>query len=249
MNGTRKDQFPTTSWDLLHAVRDGDSAARSKFAQRYRKPILYFFERLANKNTDLAEDIAQDFYVTVICAGKLVAKVDPQIGRFRDYLKQALRNFFATAAQRIKKEKERFIHPDDAPGEWERIPSVMTDAADRAFDEAWVEAFERSAEAQLEAHCAARKQAQHFKLFKAFYLDDPDDPPSWKELGARFGLDEVTARNRADTAQLQFARIVREMVVGDTGSEVAVQRETDFLCTLGTVSSKKLARAWPNRGD
>jgi hypothetical protein len=135
------------------------------------------------------------------------------------------------------------------PGECERLAPALANAVDRAFDEAWVEEFERAAEVQLEALCAARKQSQHFKLFKAFYLDDPDDPPSWKELDTRFGLDERTARNRAETAQLHYARIVLEMVVGDVGPGEAAQRERDFLCTLGTVSSKKLARAWVDRGE
>jgi hypothetical protein len=161
-------------------------------------------------------------------------------------MKQALRNYFITAHRRNKRDVERFVHPDDTPDGWEQIPSGVTQAADRAFDEAWVEQFERAAATRLEALCTP-KQTQHFKLFKVFYLDNPDDPPSWKELGARFGLDADTARNRADTAQLQFARIVREMVVGDAGSEEAAQREKDFLVALGTVSSKKLARAWPER--
>jgi DNA-directed RNA polymerase specialized sigma24 family protein len=247
MSGARDDQFPTTSWGLLDAIRNGDSAARAKFAQRYRTPILRFFERLAKGNKDAAEEMTQDFYIGVVFTGKLIAKADAQIGRFRDYLKQALRNFFITAARRGQREKGRFVHPDDTPGEWEQIAPALAHAADRAFEEAWVEEFERTAETELEKWCIARKQAQHFKLFKAFYLDDPEDPPSWKELGARFGLDADTARNRAETAQLQFARIAREMVDGDAGPGEAAQRESDFLCTLGTVSSKKLARAWPDR--
>jgi len=62
-------------------------------------------------------------------------------------------------------------------------------------------------------------------------------------------LKQDEARNRAETTRLQFARIIREMVVGDAGSEEAAQREKDFLCTLGTMFSKKLARAWPERSS
>jgi hypothetical protein len=79
----RDDQFPTTSWDLLHAIRGGDRASPGTFARRYRKPILRFFERLANSNKDAAEDLAQDFYINVILSGKLIAKADAKIGRFR----------------------------------------------------------------------------------------------------------------------------------------------------------------------
>ena len=78
---------------------------------------------------------------------------------------------------------------------------------------------------RLEASCAASGQAQHFQLFARRYLQDPDQPPSWREVGQAFGLDEKIARSRAETAARRFRALLRDLVTSDIGSEADVDEE------------------------
>ncbi len=51
----------------------------------------------------------------------------------------------------------------------------------------------------------------HLQLFEARYLC-ADDGPSWSDLGVLFGLDQKTARERADTVARHFRIVLRKML-------------------------------------
>jgi hypothetical protein len=50
------------------------------------------------------------------------------------------------------------------------------------------------------------------RLFEARYLSDVELAPSWEELGARYGMDQKTARDRAATVARHFRLILRRML-------------------------------------
>jgi hypothetical protein len=52
----------------------------------------------------------------------------------------------------------------------------------------------------------------HLELFEARYLGEADLAPSWDELGARHGMDQKTARDRADTVARHFRLVLRRML-------------------------------------
>ena len=60
--------------------------------------------------------------------------------------------------------------------------------------------------------CLKRNQEVHLDLFEARYLGEADAAPSWEALGARYGLDQKTARDRADTVAHHFRIILRRML-------------------------------------
>lgn len=83
----------TTNWDgLLSAHRsDGDDqrSARAEILKRYSFSICQYISSIA-RDSDVADDLAQEFALRFI-RGDYKA-VDPNKGRFRDYLKSSLRN-------------------------------------------------------------------------------------------------------------------------------------------------------------
>ena len=76
--------FPTTIWTTIHRAGEQDGVALEHVAQRYRPPVLEYIRRRGFQGSD-AEDLCQDVFVRVL-AGGVLAKADPDRGRFRSLL-------------------------------------------------------------------------------------------------------------------------------------------------------------------
>jgi RNA polymerase sigma factor (sigma-70 family) len=76
--------FQTTVWDVVRAAGAGDQGALAQIAEDYRTPILSFI-RSRGMDAPQAEDLCHDVFVRVITGGVL-AKADPERGRFRTLL-------------------------------------------------------------------------------------------------------------------------------------------------------------------
>jgi RNA polymerase sigma factor (sigma-70 family) len=76
--------FQTTVWDVVRAAGAGDRAALDQIAEEYRTPILSFI-RSRGLDAAQAEDLCHDVFLRVLTGGVL-AKADPDRGRFRSLL-------------------------------------------------------------------------------------------------------------------------------------------------------------------
>jgi hypothetical protein len=76
--------FQTTVWEVVQAAGAGDEGALAKIAEEYRTPILAFI-RGRGIGPPLAEDLCHDVFVRLM-AGGVLAKADPNRGRFRSLL-------------------------------------------------------------------------------------------------------------------------------------------------------------------
>jgi RNA polymerase sigma factor (sigma-70 family) len=212
-------QFPSTSWNLLSvaAQRDGQSAAAlNEFAERYYAAVRAFVAAIVREPAR-ADDLTQRFFETAVLSGRLLTHADSRRGRFRPYLKQAIRNFLVDDHRRRGRSREAPLVVDAA--------CARADGPDREMLRAWGRSLVAMAVARVERVCREHGQDQHFALFKRRYLSDADRPPSWREVGEAFGLDEKTARSRADTAVRQFRAVLRDLIATDVGSGRSVDDE------------------------
>jgi RNA polymerase sigma factor (sigma-70 family) len=76
--------FQTTVWEVVQAAGAGDQGALATIAEEYRTPILQFL-RGRGVSPPQAEDLCQDVFVRLLSGGVL-AKADPERGRFRSLL-------------------------------------------------------------------------------------------------------------------------------------------------------------------
>jgi RNA polymerase sigma factor (sigma-70 family) len=76
--------FQTTVWDVVRAAGSGDELALAQIAEEYRTPILSFI-RGRGIDAAQAEDLCHDVFVRVL-SGNVLAKADPDRGRFRTLL-------------------------------------------------------------------------------------------------------------------------------------------------------------------
>lgn len=106
-----------TEWAIIH-----DPA---RFVQRYA-PAVESYLRALIKNPHDAEDAAQDFFMRVAKNGFVRARQER--GRFRDYLRTAVRNSALSFLKRQQKAKQ---------ARFEDIKDVTSDKSMQAADEAW----------------------------------------------------------------------------------------------------------------
>jgi hypothetical protein len=104
-------------------------------------------------------------------------------------------------------------HPDQASaGGWDVMELPGFPAAEAAFHHQWVKVTLAEALTRVRALCLKRNQQIHLDLFEARYLSETELAPSWEELGARYGMDQKTARERADTVARHFRLVLRRML-------------------------------------
>jgi hypothetical protein len=223
------DRFPSTSWELLtHAAQRGDdaAAARSEFAERYYGAVRAYIAAVARGASQTeTDDLTQRFFETVVLSGTLLARADHEKGRFRQYLKQAIRNFLIGEHRQRSRVMANAVPLDGTPDGWSLVAVDASPSPDEEMMRAWAKSLVAMALTQLERVCDEKRQREHFEMFVRRYVDDPDHSPSWSDVGAPFGLDEKTARNRTETAARQFRSLLRQLIASDIGAGEDIDHE------------------------
>jgi DNA-directed RNA polymerase specialized sigma24 family protein len=230
-------RLPSTSWTLLAAAGRSDeaaAAARAEVTARYYRPIYAYLMAIV-RDPDLARELTHGFFEQAILSGRLLARADRTRGPFRPYLKQALRNYLKDVRRWETRQKRHTSDPPGDPdpeGNWEQGLADTRPEPDAAFHAAWVCALLDEAIDRVRSICAVRGQTEHFALFVGRNCSATGHPPSWKTLGATYGLDEKTARSQAETVVQHFGGVLRELLRRDVETEQDVDQELATLLAL-----------------
>ena len=178
---SRLDVIPTL-WSMVqlaHAVGDGSAtAARQALVLRYAKALRRYVGAIV-KDPEQADELTQDVMMKLMQGN--FAGADPNLGRFRDFLKTAVRNMirnhWAKTARR-------------------RTATLAIDAADDAESEAWDHEWQANV---LDHAWAALKQheTQH------------PSPPSWSVLRLRTDEPDATSEELAALLSRQLGTPLR----------------------------------------
>jgi RNA polymerase sigma-70 factor (ECF subfamily) len=241
-------RFPNTSWILLEeACVPGDQgkAAREEIANRYREPVRAFVGAVlarVGRSPVEADDLTNEFLGLSDDLRRVLAAADPARGRFRSLLKTALHHYvIAWLRKEGRRPRTRPLFDDDGSvvDEVSRLPNpapgpeeLVARAEIRAFDESWVRSLAKRATERVEALCEAKGQQKYFEMFVGYYLHGSPVRPSWKELGAPFGLDERAACERARTVARRFRYELRKILIEEEGSEEKADEELAELMSL-----------------
>ncbi len=176
--------FQTTNHTQLYIARD-DPAAMAALVVAYQKPILEFFRSIA-RNDDKAADLAQEFIKGKFLGGTVVQSFDHTQGtRFRDYLKECLRNFFRDVCRRPDRSVPLGSVISTIPdADWQKA----NDALDRSIA---VTVMQESLDA-VEHSLVERGRHRAWQVFEASYLrplkygcECPDIGSFMEEFGAK----------------------------------------------------------------
>ncbi len=232
--------FSTTCWTLVRGA-GVDHSELEKLLRAYWSPIYAFIRRKGYTEHDAA-DLTQEFMQSVVLGRDLVAKADPSRGRFRSYLKQALRNFLI---DRHRAKVARGPTPVALPGTVRELdadgpgaggPADESPEARRAsdaFDRQWAATVLRLTLQRVEAECLNDGLDRHWEAFERNIVRPTvrgATPLPLDTLAEKVGAgtaDQASAM--IQTIKRRFRRTLREVVLETIDSPDFVE---DELATL-----------------
>ena len=225
-------RFRTTRWSLVvdaGGVAPGAHRALEELCRLYRPPVLSFVRRVGYAEAE-AEDLTQAFFEQLL-RRRTYAAADPARGRFRVFLRVALRRFLAThetarhAAKRGGGEHSLSLDDDDHAIE---VPAGE-DSPDEAFERDWAQAVLRQAMVTLHAEAQAAGKGELFRALRPWLFESPEGE-AYDALAARLNLRRNTVavalhrlRQRLhDTVRRELADTVTD--AGEVDAELDVMR-------------------------
>jgi RNA polymerase sigma factor (sigma-70 family) len=211
--------FPTTIWS---AVRRGGArftgqegeraAALAELARRYQGPAEAYLRAALRVSAPDAHELFQEFFAWML-AGDFLAKADPERGRFRAFLKVALRHFATDELRKLAAEKRGGGRTStlDAAGMPEPA-DARERGPDALLDDAWRAQLVDEAFARCERELATSCRGAQFAVFRDFYLAGGPEL-DYRALAERHGITTTDVSNWLQRAKARFREHLRALVL------------------------------------
>ncbi len=211
VSGERR-PFPTTSWsNILHGAKS-DAALRRQTLERlfrhYWKPVYTCARFGWNLTPTDAEDVVQSFFLDLL-ERDFLQGMDPSRGRFRSFLKGALKNFIMNIkrdARRLKRGGGARVFPLEEAG---KLTSTGGDP-ENIFDRDWSKTLLGHATERLQMELTRMGKEKAFRVFERYDLGER--PESYQSVAEALGVSESDVRNQLHHAREAFRRIVVELI-------------------------------------
>jgi RNA polymerase sigma-70 factor (ECF subfamily) len=213
--------FPTTQWSQVLGAQD--PARFDALVRAYWKPAYAYIRVAWKKSNEDAKDLTQAFFARLLQNGRLGA-VRTEGGRFRSYLKQALRNFLIDAerAAEVRRPVEPVFTFETDP-----IEVASGETPDRVFDREWCSCLLEASLRRLERQLAEEGKAAYFEAFRAYLLDPQAERevtvatrggelglPTYASVARRLGRSESDVRNYLSHCRARLREILKDEVRG-----------------------------------
>lgn len=203
--------FQPTRWTLVHRTRGKSEAAKvalSELCAIYYEPVYSFVCYRTGKEDD-ARDLTHAFFEELLHR-ESIGDVDPERGRFRNYLLGAVKHFLLKQHQRKLAEKRG--------GEAEHVifdPRMGIDAAvegadESSFDRDWAFALIRRAHAILQEEMIAEGKQKQFEILQPWL--DGGVQGALEEARQALGLSANALNVAIHRFRQRFLRLVRAEV-------------------------------------
>lgn len=203
--------FPSTIWAQFLDTRSGSNLAH--LAERYWKPIFAFIRARHSGSVDDAFDLTQEFFVRMM-ETDFADRADPVRGRFRAYVKAALKNFLSHEARdrrRLKRGGGKRLLSFNAGADLPDPPDPGAATPEAALDEAWRREVVLRARARLDAELRASGKHVYADVFREYYLDQSDDV-DYEALAAKHRISRSDVSNYLIHAKRAFREILTDLV-------------------------------------
>ena len=226
--------FPITRVSVIAALADPNDetrrAAGDLFARAYWLPIAATLRARWRLDTADAEDMTQEFFAEAL-AKEWLSRYDPARSRFRTFLRVCLDRFAANALQSKRRLKRgggaAMLSLEEAVVQ----PAEEDSAADARFRDEWVRSVFALALDALRDEARAAGKDVHVAIFEEYDVEDlPDDRrPSYRDLGERFGISEMSVTNHLAWARRAFRRHVLAVLRALSGSDAEFREDAQEL--------------------
>jgi RNA polymerase sigma-70 factor (ECF subfamily) len=235
--------FVTTRWSVVLSAKDktspGSAQALETLCTTYWYP-LYAFVRGSGYSPADAQDLTQEFFARLLAKDylKLVA---PEKGRFRTFLRLALKRFLIHEWERLRAQKRggaRTHLAFDTTMAEQRFQGEHADsmAPDRLYDRRWALALLGEAMGRLDREYGAAGKGAELTQLKPHLTAGRGEIP-YKEIAASLGITEGAARVAVHRLRKRFREVFREMVADTVSTPEEVEAELrEVIEALGEAS-------------
>lgn len=223
--------FPTTLWSEVRrggAAGTAREAALDALVRRYQAPAEAYLAAALRLPRERAHELFQEFFAWMLASGWL-ARAAPERGRFRAFLKVALRNFATDELRRESAQKRGAgrIGSLDADPALEPV-DARTPTPEEALDAAWRAELVQAAFTRLEAELTASGRGAQFALFRDYYLAGGPEPDH-RTLAARHGISITDVSNGLQRAKKAYRECLRALVLETVGDAAELGDELAWL--------------------
>ena len=230
--------FCSTRWSVV--LQAGDAAAPEAHAalthlcQQYWTPLYAFVRRSGHAPED-ARDLTQEFFARLL-EKRWLAEADPAWGRFRSFLRAALKHFLANEwnrAQCLKRGGDRqFIDLDAATAE-ERYALEPADAAtpELLYERRWALTLIGRTQERLREEMISAGDGERFEALEPALAGERTSA-GYDELAARFGVTETAVKSMVLRMRRRFRALLREEVLQTIGNEQDADTELRHLLEI-----------------
>ncbi|HEV3027345.1 MAG TPA: hypothetical protein VG457_07210, partial [Planctomycetota bacterium] len=221
--------FPETHWSQLLELGDPSNPNYAPHLDRlihqYWMPVYHFVRSLRPVTPGEAEDLTQQFFTMLLDRGSF-AKLAPERGSFRGFLKTALRYFLIdqdrTAAARAPRAGARFFPFDQAEASWKDARTgASSPGPEDAFDREWARGVLLEAVSKLKHTLKAEGKELYFTLFAELWnegaVGDLDGKSSYAQLARKYSLTESDVGNYLRVFRQRLRSVLKEIVTGYLG--------------------------------
>lgn len=227
--------FPTTLWGQLTRAKEGDPEARrvalNALFQIYWAPIYSSIRFGWNRDHDEAKDLTQAF-VTDLLVREFWLQVDPSRGRFRNYLKTALKHFMLNSTRDQARQKRgggKTLVSLDLITELIR-PGYADRSPEEILDREWVRTVLAQALEQMREDLKSQGKTAHYDVLRLYYLDPQgSDAPTYAQVAESLGLRESDVRYYLHEAKSKLRTKVADVIQDYAASEADLKDEARFI--------------------
>lgn len=202
--------------------------ALERLVRRYWSAV-YAYIRRTGRDVHESSDLTQGFVCDIILSRRLCDYADPQRGRFRTLLLNAVKNYLREQHRRRKRSRsvDRMPGMPLSEAEWVEAERSPGETPEEAFCYHWSATIIRQVLADVRAACHADGLEAHWNVFehrvvRPMLFNDP--PTDYAVLVERLDLkDESQAANMMITVKRRFVRALHTEV----GRTVANPEDTE----------------------
>jgi len=202
-------------------------AALQQLCRDYWQPIYVYVRRLGRSPED-AQDLTQEYFARLL-ERNVVARADPERGRFRSFLLASLKHFLAHEWEKARAQKrggcvQLLPLAFDTAETGCAQPVAPDEPPDRAFDRQWALALLDVVLARLRREYTDSGRDALFVGLKDTLTGGRSEIP-YRDLGARLGLSEGAVKVAAHRLRQRYRELLRAEIAQTVAGPEQVEGE------------------------
>jgi len=215
--------FPTTRWTRLLQIRDSGMARSREQLQTlftlYLPVVRSAVLRDWTRDPHEAGDLTQEFFLSLL-ERDFSRDLSPDKGRFRHFMKAALKNFLLNRRRDGSRLKRgggaNVVSMDDVD------PAAP---ADDGFDRTWAQVVLSAGMERLRGRCGTTDRGIHFEALRLHH----EESMTYPTIAQKLGVSPFDVGNHIKWARAELRRIVLDVIAEYAGSPEAARQELEDL--------------------